>query len=161
MVENKISIEDEVKNSNLSENMQKAYMDFCHFLKSNEFSIERENDGNGWKIIHMNKCVGHMNFTNIGIWIDTCDFGNSGSADDVLKETTWAHVRNCEHFSSGGKQCGCGNQPGFIKTIFGKEYKNICFSHLEFLNPDIKTLENIKKLVLLFKQNRDNVQHSK
>jgi hypothetical protein len=154
----KLTIEDDVKNSALSENMQKHMLNFVVYLRDNEFSIESEDDGNGWKIIHMNRCVGHMNFTNVGIWVDTCDFGSSDSADDVLKETTWAHVRICEHFSSGGEQCGCGNQPGFNKAIFGKKYENLCFSHLEFMNPEAKTLENIKKLMFLFKQNKSNMQ---
>jgi hypothetical protein len=152
----KLTIKDDIKNSDLSENLQEHTLDFVVFLNDNEFSIEAENDGNGWKIIYMNECVGHMNFTNVGIWIDTCDFGSGGSADDVLKETAWTHLRICEHFSSGGKQCGCGNQPGFDRTIFGKKYKNLCFSNLEFMNLDVKTLENIKKLMLLFKQNKSN-----
>jgi hypothetical protein len=157
MVEQKkLTIEDEIKNSDLSGDLQQHTLKFVFFLKDNEFSIETEDDGNGWKIIYMNECVGHMNFVNIGIWIDTCDFGDNSSADDVLKETTWAHVRICEHFSSGGKQCGCGNQPGFNRIIFGKEHKNLCFSHLEFMNPDAETLENIKKLMLLYKQNNSN-----
>ena len=156
----KLTIEDEIKNSDLSENMQKTHIEFCRFLRDNEFSIESEDDGNGWKIIYVIVCVGHMNFANVGIWIDTCEFGGSASADDVLKETTWAHVRICEHFSSGGNQCGCGKQPGFNRIIFGKEQKNLCFALLEFMNPDAKTLENIKKLMLLFKQNKSNMQRA-
>ena len=100
--------------------------------------------------------IGH----NSAVWIDTCDFGNDDSVNEVLKENTWTHVRICEHFSSGGKQCGCGNQPGSDKMIFGKKFENLCFAHLEFLNPDAETLENIKKLMLLFKQNRSNMQCS-
>ncbi len=156
----KRTIEDEVKNSGLSENLQIHTLNFFAFLKDNDFSIEAEDDGNGWKIIYMNECIGHMNFFNVGIWIDTCDFGGSDSADDDLKETTWAHVRICEHFSSDGKQCGCGKQPGFNRIIFGKKYNNLCFALLEFMNPDAKTLENIKKLMLLLKQNKSNFQRS-
>ncbi|MDD4474255.1 MAG: hypothetical protein PHV95_00485 [Eubacteriales bacterium] len=156
----KLNIEEEIKNSGLSDNLQKSHIELCRFLEDNEFLIEPEDDGNGWKILFMNKCVGHMNFTNVGIWVDTCDFGESGSVDDVLKETAWAHVRICEHFSSDGKQCGCGRQPGFSKMLFGREHNNLCFAHLEFMNPDVETLENIKKLMLLFKQNKSNMQCS-
>ena len=152
----KLTIEDGVMNSGLSANLQKAHIEFCRFLKDNGFSLEPEtgDDGLGWRIDYMGECVGHTNYADKGVWIDTCDFGGSGSADDALKETAWAHVRVCEHFSSGGKQCGCGRQPGFNKVIFGKEHENLCFALLEFMNPDAKTLENIKKLMLLFKQNR-------
>jgi len=142
--------------------MQKRILDFVVFLRDNEFSIEPEtgDDGIGWMIVYMNECVGHVNFADVGIWIDTCDFGSGGSADDALKETAWAHVRVCEYFSSGGKQCGCGRQPGFNRAIFGKKYENLCFANLEFMNPDAETLESIKKLLLLVKQNRSNMQRS-
>ena len=146
----KLTVEDEIKNSDLSEDLKKAHIELCRFLEDNAFPIEPEDDGDGWKISFMNKCVGHMNFTHAGIWIDTCDFGGSAAADDVLKEAAWAHVRICEHFSSDGKQCGCGRQPGFDKMIFGKAYKNLCFAHLEFINPDVETVEHIKKLMILF-----------
>ena len=129
-------------------------MNFVIFLRDNEFSIEPEDDGNGWKIIYVNDCIGHMNYTNVGVWIDTCNFGDCCSADGRLKDTVWAHVRVCEHFSSNGKQCGCGRQPGFSKVIFGKEYGHLCFAHLEFINPNAETIDIIKKLIMLFKQNK-------
>jgi len=149
-----MSIENEIENSELNKNLQENMLDFVVFLKENEFSIEPEDDGNGWRILYKNECVGHMNFTEVGIWIDTCDFGGGDAADDALKEFTWDHVRACEHFSSEGKRCGCGRQPGFIKTIFGKKYTNLCFALLEFMDPDAKTLENIKRLMSLFKKAR-------
>ena len=155
----KLTVEDGIKNSNLSDDLQKAHIDFCRFLKDNEFSIEPEtgDDGIGWMICYLNECVGHTNYDNVGVWIDTCDFGSSGSSEDSLKETAWTHVRVCEHFNSDGKLCGCGRQPGFNRILFGKEHKNLCFAHLEFMNPDFETLENIKKLMLLFKQNKVNM----
>jgi len=161
MSEQKLTVEDVIKNSDLSENMQKTHIEFCRFLKDNEFSIEpeghTEDDVSGWIILHMTECVGHTNYANVGVWIDACDFGDSDLADDVLKEFTWAHVRICEHFSSGGKQCGCGRQPGLSKTIFGKKHESLCFALVEFMNPDAETLENIKKLMLLFKQNKNSM----
>ena len=155
-------VEDVIKNSDLNENLQETHCEFCRFLRDNGFSIEPEDhtekDKSGWKIIYMNECVGHMNFANVGIWIDTCDFGGSDSADDVLKETTWTHIRYCEHFSSGGKKCGCWNQPGSDKIILGRKFENLCFASLEFLNPDIKTIEDIKQLMLLFKLNTTTIK---
>ena len=153
----KITIEDEIKNSNLSEDMKKHTLNFIAFLIENAFSVETEDDGNGWQIIYMSECVGHMNFVRFGIWLGTCDFGNGYSTDNDLKEIAWSHVRACEYDTSNGKQCGCGKQPGFNKTIVGKEYKNLCFVYLEFMNPDAKKLENIKNLMLLFKQNKYNM----
>ena len=151
------TVEDVIRNSEQSENLQNNLIEFCRFLKDNEFSIEpeghTEDNKSGWKIVYTNECIGHMNFTKLGIWLDTCDFGNSDSADDALKETAWAHIRLCEYFTSDGKKCGCHDQPGLSKVIFGKKHENLCFALLEFKNPDAKTIENIKKLLLLFKQN--------
>jgi len=167
MSEQKLTVENMIMNSALSENWQKTGIEFCRFLKDNDFSIEpedhTEDDVSGWKIFYMAECVGHMNFSKfakMAIWIDTCDFGGSGSADDALKKTTWAHVRICEHFSSGGKKCGCGNQPGSTKIMFGKKFENLCFALLEFMNPDAKTVDDIKKLLLLFTQSKSDTQRS-
>ncbi|MCL2301298.1 MAG: hypothetical protein FWC27_14240 [Firmicutes bacterium] len=140
-----LTIEEDIQRSSLSESLQKAHLAFCRFLKDNAFSIEPEADGNGWQIIYRNELIGHTNYTNAGVWIDTCDFGGSDSANDTLKETTWAHARACE-------QCGCGNQPGSDKIIFGRKFEHLCFAHLEFLNPDAETLEDIKRLLSLFRQ---------
>jgi len=150
-------IEENTKNANLSKNMQKHMLDFVAFLNDNDFFIEPEGE-NGWRIIDMDECVGHMNFAELGLWIDVCDFDGSEAAsdfaDDALKEFTWAHVRTCDHFHSDGKQCGCGSQPGFHKTILGKKYENLCFAALEFMSPNAKTLERIQELLLLYKQNK-------
>ena len=147
------SVNDDINNSNLSDGLKKSYTKFCYFLNNNGFSIISEDDGNGWKIVYLNKCVSHMNFINVGIWIDTCEFGDKDAVNDILKNVTWAHVRVCEHFNSNGKKCGCGNQLGFNRTIFGRDFNNICFSIIEFINPDVEAMENIKLLMLLFIQN--------
>ena len=164
MSDQNLTVEDVIRNSDLCENMQEMHIEFCRFLKDNEFAVEPEDhteaDVSGWKIIHMTECVGHMNFANVGIWIDTCDFGENEPANDDLKAFAWAHVRTCDHFSSGGNRCGCGRQPGFSRTIFGKQHDNLCFALLEFLSPDVKTLGNIKKLMLLLKQNKRAAQRA-
>ena len=153
----KFTVDEIIKTAGLRDDA-KTHIDFCRFLNDNGFLIEpeghTEDNKSGWQIMHMNQCIGHINFSNAGIWIDTCDFGSGDSADDALKETAWTHVRVCEHFSSGGKKCGCHDQPGLDKVILGKNFKNLCFANLEFINPDAKTLENIRKLLLLFRQNR-------
>ena len=148
MPERILSTEEDIKRSDLSASLQKAHISFCRFLEDNGFSIEPEADGNGWQIFHGNELIGHTNYANAGVWLDTCDFGGSDAADDALKELAWAHARTCE-------QCGCGNQPGSGKIIFGRKFENLCFSHLEFLSPDPETLEEIKKLLRLLKQAYD------
>ena len=160
MAGQKLTVETDIKTSPLSESLQKEYLAFCRFLSDNDFLIEAEADGNGWQFRYGDRCVGHMNFSIVdhanvpagGVWIDVCDFGGSNAAENALKESTWAHVRMCEHFASGGAQCGCGNQPGSTMVLFGKTFENLCFAALEYISPAAKTLEDIKKLMLLFRQ---------
>ena len=73
--------------------------------------------------------------------------------DEYLKDFARSHVNICGHFTSGGKHCGCGNQPGAHKTIFGKEYDNVCTSEVAFRNPDAETLYKIEKLIDAWKLN--------
>ena len=65
-------------------------------------------------------------------------------ADEDLKEFAWAHVNVC---TSCGGSSGCGSQPGRNKTIFGKEFKNVCTSDVAFWNPDIESLNKIKRMI--------------
>jgi hypothetical protein len=136
--------EDMIENSDLSVDLHKEYIEFCEYIKNIGFNIESEGDKNEWKITRANELMGHINLKKPGIWIDICEFGND-SVDDALKETAWTHVRICEYFNSNGEKCGCWSKPGFDKIIFGKEFKNLCFALLEFINPDVTKLENIKK----------------
>ena len=80
------------------------------------------------------------------IWFNSCDFDDNGSTDDELKETTWTHASKCGHCHAGWKDCGGGD-----RIIFGREFKSLCHSPLMFTDPDAKTLESIKKLLLTTK----------
>ena len=83
-----LTVEDEINNSDLSESMHEHMLRFIVFIKDNGFSVEMEDDKNGWKIVYMNETVAHINFVTVGIWIVTCDFGDL--ADDNLKTAAWA-----------------------------------------------------------------------
>ena len=165
MSEQKQTVEADIKASPLRECRQKEYLAFCRFLTDNAFLIAAEADGNGWQFSYGDKCVGHMNFyidghADVpagGVWIDVCDFGGSDAAEDALKESTWSHVRVCEHFTSGGTQCGCGKQPGSTMVLFGRTFENLCFAALEYISPDAKTLGDIKELMRLFRQHGGSV----
>gem|GEM_PF-2634102 len=151
----KLSVKEDIKKSELCDIIKNVYIKFCNFLENNEFLIKAEKDGNGWEIDYLKACIGHMNFKNTGVWLDVCEFGSGEKPAMDFKETVWSHVRSCEHFGSDGKLCGCGRQPGYDKIILGKEYKNLCFAHLEFIEPDMETIKIIEKLLVLYKQNID------
>jgi hypothetical protein len=135
-------------------------LDFTAFLRENGITPEHHESGDGWSVMYSGESVGFILVNGAEqfpgpwtIWFNSCDFGDGGDADYEVKETAWTHASICGNFSSGGKNCGCGNQPGFRRAIFGKTYENRCHSPLMFFNPDAKTLDHVKKLMLLLKHN--------
>ena len=58
-----------------------------------------------------------------------------------MKEIAWKHVDIC------GNCGGCKNPGGNRKTIFGKEFDNICVTPMRFDNPNAETIECVKKLI--------------
>ena len=134
---------------------RKNLLDLVAFLRANE--LPPKWDGDWWCIDYNCKNLVLLGINTggikFGILFSECDFGSNDLKDDDLKETVWNHVQICEYFKSGGKNCGCDEQPGLI-TICGKDF-NACKSPLTFVEPDAKTLENIKKLILLLKSNAD------
>ncbi|MCL2463412.1 MAG: hypothetical protein FWF44_12155 [Defluviitaleaceae bacterium] len=151
------AIEDKI-NSVLSGDALKNALDFVAFLRANGLSPECHDSGDGWSIMRAGESPGFILVNGEPqmpgpwtVWFNSCDFDGRGPVDDDLKETAWAHASICGNFSSGGKDCGCGDQPGFRRTIFGKVFENRCHSPLMFTDPDAETLENMKKLMLMLK----------
>jgi Zn-finger protein len=65
--------------------------------------------------------------------------------DESVKSFAQANVKNCEN-------CGCDHEArGATKTIFGKEYNNLCSSEVIFANPDAEALVKVKVLMELWK----------
>ncbi len=63
--------------------------------------------------------------------------------DEHLKEIAWKNVDFCGN-------CGyCTG--GTHKTVFGKEFDNVCRTTMIFSNPNAETLEFMKKMVLIRK----------
>ena len=65
--------------------------------------------------------------------------------DEPMKEIAWAHINICA--SCGGK---CS--PGKGKTVFGKEFDNVCNADMAFHVPSAETLECVKKLLEMRKK---------
>lgn len=147
------SIKKAIKGNLRGENLKNA-LDFVAFLRANKMSFVR---GKGywkdkfyWHVKSKNKYICYI---LIGAehpgqvpdrWIIWAD--NSGSKcfenfplDESMKEIAWANVDFCGTcgFCAGGTR----------KTLFGKEFDNVCITPFSFLNPDAETMEFIKKMV--------------
>ena len=138
-------------------------LDFAAFLRTNDFLPVWHDSGDGWSIMRADEGIGFIVVNRVEKWgikprswtvfFNSCDFDGDAPANDDLKEIAWTHLNICGHYLSGGKRCGCGNQPGRRDTIFGKECEHLCHSPLAFTNPDAQTVEHMKKLMLLLKKN--------
>ncbi|MCL2603771.1 MAG: hypothetical protein FWD90_04770 [Defluviitaleaceae bacterium] len=83
-----------------------------------------------------------------GLWV-VCDCPISEYAGFPLSEELMnfarANVKICD-------ACGCDHKErGATKSIFGKEYENLCSSEIQFLNPDTHALEKIKTFMEFWK----------
>ena len=80
----------------------------------------------------------------VWLWVDDLD---ENALDNEVKETVWA-AASCkkDKCNEGWEDCSIS------KTILGKTIENACCNPLMFVNPDGKTLESMKKLILLLQQ---------
>lgn len=145
------TIEYKINNALSGESLNNA-LDLIGFLRTNNLSLEFNNDGEGWAVGGIvGNSIGYMLVNGKEnmpgpwtIWFNSCDFNYTD--DEDLKETAWTHASPCGKCHSGWKDCGNGD-----RMIFDKEFKSLCHSPLMFTNPDAKTLINLKKLILMVK----------
>jgi hypothetical protein len=140
----------------LTGDAQKSALEFASYLRASEMQFEK---GRGywedklyWMIKYKDEYVCFILINGsedknepegLTIWSD-----DSGSnwfedfpLDEHMKEVAWKNVDIC------GNCGGCGNPGGKRKTIFGKEFNNVCRTTLRFTNPDVEALEFLKKMV--------------
>jgi len=147
-------LEDFIREKLTGETQQNA-LDYVAFLRSNKLPLVSNSDG--WFIGgNFENSIGFLIVRGDAQKVDPwticfyfCDFGGNGSTNDELKETAWAYVNPCTKCHEGWKDCGRAN-----RTVFGREFEALCLSPLAFNNPDGKTLESVKKLMLMLMQNR-------
>ncbi len=129
-------------------------LEFVDFLKSNDMEFER---GTGyWEnqlyfmvkyhneyvcFILINGTGDESDLAPLTIWSD--DSGSKWYENYPIKvhqkEIAWSNVDFCV-------SCGaCGG--GICKNIFGRTFNNVCRTTMRFVNPDEKTLEFIKRIV--------------
>ena len=132
---------------------QKNALDFVAFLEANTLALESNGDGEGWAVGGtVENSMGYLLVNGASdmpgpwtLWLNSCDFADD-SVDEEVKETAWAHAGPCGHCHAGWKDCGGGD-----RVIFGKAFEQLCHSPLMFTDPDAKTLENVKKLIMMLR----------
>ena len=141
---NKPSVEDKLKDV-LSGEMLENALGFVAHLRSVGMTSDDDNrfyyKGEFTCILVFFK---DNNFSD-GLWV-VCDcpieeYDGFPLSED-LKEFARANVKICTG------ECGCPDWPrGGDKMVFGQEYKSICSSEIQFLNPDAEALVNVKMLM--------------
>jgi len=140
-----LKIEDEI-NSKLSGEMQKNALDFVAYMRECGMT---NHETHKTAFMHNGKWVCILIIDNGGWTIydnPLCGRDDDFPVDEHLMEFAWNHVNLC------GK-CGCPSKPGVRKTIFGKEFYNVCTSEVAFRNPDAETLKKVMQLIDIWKKN--------
>lgn len=127
-------------------------LNFVSFLRANNCEFIKDNGY--WKdkiyfIIKLHdKCICFIAIKDPDekdnrwtVWSDDIDsvVFDLSVMDDELKEIAWNHVDRCGNCGS----CGGGRH----KTIFGKEYNDVCGCTFRFDNPDADDLKFLCKMV--------------
>jgi hypothetical protein len=144
----------------LTGDAKKNALEFATYLRASEMQFER---GKGywedklyWLIKYKAEYVcfilinGSEDKTEPEGWIIWSDDSDSNCLANFplgehMKEIAWKHVDVC------GNCGGCDKPGGSRKTIFGKEFNNVCRTAMRFINPDVEALECAKKMVELRK----------
>jgi len=159
-------VEDRI-NSKIKGDSLKNALDFVAFLRENDIRLDynaSESGYGGWNGAVggvVGNSIGYVTFNGdaggVGpwtFWFNSCDFDGSDSADDEFKNAIWAFASPCRKCSENWEKCmGSGK-----RTILGKVFENQCHSPLMFINPDAKTLGNMKKFLLYLKPEIDGIQ---
>jgi len=143
---------------------QKNALEFVAFLRANNMQFIR---GSGYWKEKLYWCVNYMSESVCYIllyssesavdstepWVVWSDDSGSQwfedcSLDERSKETAWGHIDFC---GNTGEACG-GCKGRLRKTVFGKDFDNVCGNTFRFDNPDANAVECMIKLVAIRKR---------
>jgi len=147
------SIENAIKEK-LTGEKQKNTLDFITSMQDNGFSfigwLNEDGSVGGWDPTYNGKGFGCVLVTDKFMFFIGLDWDckHSETTDEELKKFAWTHVTICPQQPCKPPYCENNKNQW---TIFGKEYESTCHSPLQFIDPDAKTLDNIKKLLLATK----------
>jgi len=143
-------------NEVLTGDVLKNALDFTNFLNTNDIVQLGQHE---W--YYKDKCACYIDTRNEKhswiVWTEG-DYSTDHDTfpiDERTKEIAWANVMKCSNCD--GVDC----KPGITKTIFGKEFTNVCNADnvnmtFMFINPNAETLECVRKLISMRKHIIDN-----
>ena len=132
-------IEDEIL-AKLDGDMQKNALDFVAYMRATGMT-NHANMANAF--LYDDKWICILTIDNGGWTIydnPLTKYYDDFPVDEELKKFAWANVHIC---ATGH----CDSSPGVNKTIFSKEYENVCTSEVAFRNPNADTLQKIKQMI--------------
>lgn len=147
MQKNPLTIEEQMKAILTGDTLTNA-LDFVAYLKSAGMTHD---ENNRFYYMGQETCIiiffKHDEFPT-GLWV-ICDcpiHGHDGfPIDESLQEFAHANIKICD------KCCGCPVPRGGDKTVWGREYKGLCSSEIQFVNPDADALPKIRTFMELWK----------
>jgi len=144
-----VQFKDTVNKILIGDTRQNA-LNFIQHLALLEMTIKLDDDGGGGRVFFNGKTVcdiwlrGGTDYpgpwTVWMYWTETKSVPN----DERLMEITWANVGNC-HNCPGGNNEWCRSDKK--KTIFGRDFDNVCQAAIAFTDPNAKVVECAKKLM--------------
>jgi len=144
-----MEIKDVLRNNLKGEALTNA-LGFVDYLTTKGLTPNMEWD-KGCRFVRNEKspCLIVFNMQSNGEWF-ICDVPvvtepEWNSLSNNLKDFIIANIKTCSVHQ--GKLCGCGNEPGTNKNIFGKYYSNVCTSEIQFHNPTLDVLGKLKEIV--------------
>ena len=155
----KKEIEDVINNV-LKDDVQGNILDLLTHIRKNDengnyfININDENDESGWSVKNLGFIVitGSDDFPGPWtMWLDVDNIGEYSefTVDEHIKEFAWSNVSPC---GSCGGECS----PGKSTKVFGKGFDNTCQANLMFINPDANTVNNMKKIIDIKKNEFQN-----
>jgi len=140
---NELTFEEKIVET-LKGDTQKDALNFVAFLKANNLST---GDNHG-TIVFNGDVLAWMHMDGKPdlpgpwtIWPDLIGTVPEGFIfEEAMKEVAWQNINIC---ASCGGECAPGNK----KSVFGKEFDNVCGAMLAFTDPDCESLECLKKLI--------------
>jgi len=129
---------------------QKNALDFAAFLNANDMGTG--DDGSNGTVTYNGEVLAYMHMDGKPempgpwtIWPSvTGTVPEDFVFDEAMKEIAWKNVNIC------GK-CGGDCAPGSRKTVYGKEFDNVCGAILAFTDPTADELACVKRVLEMIK----------
>jgi len=142
---------EDIINDTLKGDAMKNALELIAYLREAEkpaycsITMHDEKDESGWIVSNLGFMIitGSDDFPGPWtMWIGANNLGEHSETpiDAHIKEFAWSHVSPC---GNCGGECSLGTRT----KIFGRDFENVCQSNLIFIDPDAETVEDMKKII--------------